>query len=859
MPRLSPLLLVFVSLVFSTLLAAQDFTISGKVYDENGQPLAGVTVQIRVLKKGATTKKDGSYRIVDIDSGRYDLECSIIGYATQKRRVVCAASGTQRIDFHLKPQSVTTNAVEVTANRRKQEQSDTRPSVLTVDPQESKFKAGAVEDVFRTLQTMPGVVAPNDFSSQLVVRGSGPDQNLILMDNVELFNPYRLYGFISVFNPETVSGITLMTGGFGAKYSDRLSAVLDVTNRDGSRDHGWIGAKVNMSITNANVIMDGALPMWNGSWIVSGRRTYYDLIAGPIAKASGAVDGDVALPNFADLQAKITLYPFRDSKLSIFALTSRDNTEFHSGASRQLADSVSVVDNSYNDVIGATWLWTPTRDYTMSTVVSTYKNIGTTSFGALAGSQSITGSDSPVNRDDFTHLQDSLRQAGVDVPTLYSVSGNTGYNFRKTSIRNDHSWHVDSVHTLEAGLIQDWIHTGVIFNFEFDPRIRALQQNNPKFPSLPDSYENGVDYIRPAAYVQDIVHFSKALTVQAGLRYDYFAILSKSYLAPRLSASYAVDSLTTIRAAWGIYYQSPGYEKLFDQQVFLDLTTNAVQSLKAESAIHYIIGVDHMLSPEWQVKAEAYYKDFHDLILPAQVQGTIWKVQKLPGLADSVYKTRAGWSDPIATVGDSLTSVPVNSASGASYGFELLLQKIGSVGENKIYGWASYALAFATRTQNGLNIPFNYDRRHTINIVGGVKVSDWLDFNMTFSYGSGFPWTQPLGIKPRIVLVKDTVSGQTNPQIDTDWRGVVFDVDQGGLSNINQVRLPDYHRLDIRFTTYAHWWGKKWSFYLDVINVYNNQNVIGYRYSVNRSTLDLEVKEQTMLPILPTLGFSVVL
>ena len=107
------------------------------------------------------------------------------------------------------------------------------------------------------------------------------------------------------------------------------------------------------------------------------------------------------------------------------------------------------------------------------------------------------------------------------------------------------------------------------------------------------------------------------------------------------------------------------------------------------------------------------------------------------------------------------------------------------------------------------------------------------------------------------MVVKDTLTNQMNAKIDTDWRGVVFDSDRGGLENINQSRLPDYHRLDVRFTTYSTWFDWQWSFYLDVINVYNHSNIVSEQYRVDRSTLQLNTRQQSMLPILPTLGFSV--
>jgi hypothetical protein len=116
----------------------------------------------------------------------------------------------------------------------------------------------------------------------LIIRGSGPDQNLIIFDDVEVFNPYRLYGAISMFNPETVEDINLITGGFPARYGDRLSAVLEVTNRDGIRNKFFSG-NVNVNLTNANVVIEGKNPFGiNGSWIFNSRRTYYDLLLEPL-------------------------------------------------------------------------------------------------------------------------------------------------------------------------------------------------------------------------------------------------------------------------------------------------------------------------------------------------------------------------------------------------------------------------------------------------------------------------------------------------------------------------------------------------------------------------------------------------
>src|SRR5690606_17420648 len=168
------------------------------------------------------------------------------------------------------------------------------PSTIAIAPRAVMNVAGAADNVFRVLQTLPGVAAVNDFDSRLTVRGGGPDQNLTVMDGVEIHNPYRLFGLTSAFNPETVESFELITGGFSAKYGDRLSSILVVENRPGTTARP-LAATAALALTDGNIVAEGRLPGMNGrSWLVTGRRTYYDLVAERI------VDAD--LPSFADLQ-----------------------------------------------------------------------------------------------------------------------------------------------------------------------------------------------------------------------------------------------------------------------------------------------------------------------------------------------------------------------------------------------------------------------------------------------------------------------------------------------------------------------------------------------------------------------------
>ncbi len=130
------------------------------------------------------------------------------------------------------------------------------------------------------------------------------------------------------------------------------------------------------------------------------------------------------------------------------------------------------------------------------------------------------------------------------------------------------------------------------------------------------------------------------------------------------------------------------------------------------------------------------------------------------------------------------------------------------------------------------------------------KLFDWLEIGGFWRVGSNFPSTEPVGVRPRIIVEKGT------PHIATDFKGdVILDIDWGDDSRMNQSRKPLYHRLDMRFTAYTEFWGLRWGFYLDVINIYNHSNVNQYRYFVD-SNGRLERKAIYMFPILPTIGIN---
>ncbi|MGD8782294.1 MAG: TonB-dependent receptor [Ignavibacteria bacterium] len=837
---------LLVLLLSAGYLLGQTGNVKGRIIGDD-EALPGVNVFIIGSTLGGVSDDEGNYRIDDIPAGSRQIRFSAVGYETKFIDVNIEKDRTLELNVEMELKSIEIDVVEV-VDKGIQDQNDTRVSLIDVKPIDVRELPGAVTDVFRSLQALPGVLAPNDFSSQLIIRGSGPDQNLIIMDDVEIFNPYRLYGVISMFNPEAVSDINLITGGFPANYGDRLSAVLDVTNREGPPDVD-IKGNLNASIVSANLVLEGKNPGGvPGSWLINSRRTYYDLIIEPFVKNSGLVEDDVAFPNFYDIQGKFVFGPFNGHKFLINGVYSRDAVNLVSSSERENPDSIGVVDDSRNDLVSFAWHYTPNKELLNKFIVSWYRNAGDSDFDSEFLDPSLNG-------NDFKDIApDTLS------PYLVGFGFDADYEFRKYSIDDKLSYIWGKNNILEFGAGVDFMRTIINFDFEIDPELRAFLDANTNIKATFDDMQDIRDYSRYRIFFNNNFAIGSKLFLQPGLRYDYYNILEKGSLAPRVALSYAIDNLTTVRGVWGKYYQSPGYEKLRDRQAFLDFAPEYTTKIEAERATHYVFSIERLFTERWKVKFETYYKKFDDLIVQEVVTGTGYYTTQIPG---GNPKLVSGWSLPIRVRQDSITQIPVNNSNGEAYGFEFFLEKRNIAGTD-LNGWISYSLAYAERYEDGRDIPFRFDQRHTINIVMNYKINSWLDFGMRFQYGSGFPVTKAVGIKPRIILADlDGDNEAETPVIMTrstisnpNSLEVVYDVDFGGLDNRFASRRPPYHRLDIRFSAAADYWDLDWTFYLDVINIYNRANVIGYDYYITED-LRLEKENQTMFPILPTLGFIV--
>jgi hypothetical protein len=565
--------------------------LAGTVVAETGLVLPGAVVTVigtaSASRRETTTDDQGRFQFVDLPPARYSVTAFIAGFTILKAaEVVVVAGETTRVVLEMRVNSVT-ETVTVNADRRT---SSTTPSILTVTPDSVSTVAGAAENVFKVLHTLPGVTAVNDFDSRLSVRGGGPDQNLTMMDGVEIHNPYRLFGLVSAFNPDTVEAFELTAGAFPARYGDRLSSILTIDNRAGNPARRATGS-MTLALTDANIVAEGRMPgSSQGSWLVTGRRTYYDLVAEKF------VDAD--LPSFTDLQTKAVWRLGRGGQLSLFGLRSREHTDarFEDDGPEYAA----IQTKARNDLVAVSWQQPFGSRVSSRTVASWYLNRDDIDFDA----RFETGTR-------FANAPEHLNPG-----PLSDVLFTRRLSVRDAAVRQDTSIRVGRSHLLDAGVELHMLATrwGWRIDGERNPTAAngSSVQGGTGLPSLLDSAR---DSWRMGAWVSDVWTLTPRLRVEPGLRFDKTSVTGGASLSPRASLVADLTNRTRLRLSAGAFTQSPGYEKLLQSDYFVNLTSETDAKVRPERSTHAVVGLEHALASGVTARVEGYYKSFRDIVI----------------------------------------------------------------------------------------------------------------------------------------------------------------------------------------------------------------------------------------------------
>ncbi len=824
--RLSALILLGLLILAGPARAQSPVVITGRVVNDATPPVPIAKVIVGVENVFTESDSEGRFTLTlpSSQAPSVRVTTNAVGYMEQTVEAALA-NGRAAIEIVVHKNPAYHEEVEVTG--RFTDVTTAPPATIVIDPVQVTRVAGSADNVFRVLQTMPGVSATDDFGSRLAVRGGGPDQNLTLMDGVEIHNPYRLFGLTSAFNPETIEKFELTAGGFSAKYGDRLSSILLVDNRPGTTRQTFAGSAA-VSATDANVVFEGSLPA--GSWLVTARRTYYDLLAARVT--------DQDLPSFADLQAKVAWEPKAGHQLTFFALGSRESTDA-SFDNNSRGDTIGLVDTSNNDVVSLTYSALLGNNATLKTI------------GALYRYRDVLGVDASVRNDGSRSngpTDDAFARAAIEFTRRLTVND--------ISVREELAVAASPRQTINAGIEAHLLRTEWGWTITGDRNNSAANGSSVLGGSgLPDQLDSAADSPRVGGWFEDELTIVPRLRVVPGIRFDYTGLSDEMLVSPRLRATLDLTPKTRLRFATGRFTQSPGYEKLLQSDYFVDLSNTASIDLKSERAVHALAGVEHDFGDGLRARVEGYWKTFDHMIggrleTPAETAARVAQYNFPAALASSV---------PTAT---QITTVPSNDGSGEAYGFDLYLEKRAQTIRDRLSGWISYTWGRATVDNYGYSYPFDYDRRHALSIVSRWRFAKMMTLSGTMRVASGFPFTEPIGLRVASIQAPNILPGAAGslvPRYDTNGLPV-WTVDYGGVENLNSGRLPLYARLDLRFT-YMKSPLSRWELYAEGINVLQRDNAARVNprleYDPGSDRPRLSVEPDGGLPFFPSFGFRI--
>jgi hypothetical protein len=533
-------------------------SISGYVTDkETGETLVGATVRLKNSSLGTVTNKSGYYSLSGLSVGTDTIVATYLGYTPKEFTVKLRESETRKLNIVLEPEPMKLEGVTVETDRFSQEKEITVSRVNIPIAQIEQIRVGGESDVFRSIQYLPGVLASSQISSGLYIRGGSPDQTLVLIDGATVYNPSHLFGFFSTFNPDAIKDVDLIKGGFPAEYGGRLSAVLDLVQKDGNRNN--FEGLAAVGLISSKLSMQG--PIGEGSWFIGGRRTYIDLVTSILETPADP------LPDyyFYDANAKVT-YPLSDAdKLSISGFTSKDQLDVN-------------MNNGFNGSMGITNTASSGRwTHLFGDNLFTNVNLGWSKYQNGFQNEAAGWHNSVENS-----IEDYTLKANVE-------------------------WYPTSDLTLKGGF------EGAHYKFSF------MQNFTGKADSAIDegSQSAGRMNLRAsdntaAGYVQANMHVTDLFSVQLGLRGNWYELRDLVKLDPRFSMRWVAQHNLAFTASWGMYHQYFRLASLPDFSFFDTwLPTDSTES--PSQAIHYVLGMETQPWDGYDFNVEVYYKTLNHI------------------------------------------------------------------------------------------------------------------------------------------------------------------------------------------------------------------------------------------------------
>lgn len=726
--------------------------IKGQVVDkETKAPLPGANVSLVKTEMGAATDKNGRFSIKNVPVGNYTVRFSYIGYEQiSKPDVIVRSKRITYVNAELKESALQMEEIEVTGGYFS-ETDDQPTSVVNFSNEEIRRAPGSAGDVSRILMSLPSIAKVNDQSNNLIVRGGNPVENTFFIDNIEIPNinhfPTQASsgGPIGMVNVDFIQDVNFYTGGFSAMYGDRLSSIMDITFREGNRSE--FDGQLDLNFAGFGGIAEGPLFNKKGSWLFSVRRSYLDFVVKTIDV------GSTIAPIYGDYQGKIVYNLGQNHKLMLLGVFGDD----HNTPDRETGEKNKMIHYGNQEL---------------------YENTAGINWRALWGKSGYSNSSVAYTSSKFN---EDFYETSTGMYDIKNRSHEQTFKFR-----NMNHFRLNHRTSIEFGLqakhlIADYDNFYAETTDALGDTVSAL------------TLKDKITAHKFGAFVNVISKPFKRLTTTLGVRADYFSYNKTTNISPRFAFSYQMTPLTSMNGSTGLFYQNLPLLLLSQNEKNKDL--------KNLVAIHYVLGVEHLLTENTKLTLEVYQKDYDHFPLDP-TQPALFPI-------DGSFFSNHG--------------ALIDNGKAMSRGIEIVLQKKLA---KDFYGLAS-ASYFRTRYkgEDGLWRDREFDNRITVSLEGGYKPNRNWEFSIRWIYAGGPPYT-PMDIE----------ASKANHR-------AVYDENR-----INQARYPDYHSMNIRFDRRFHFSGSNLIFYLSAWNAYNRKNIAQYYWNDKEQKQD-EIYQWLILPI----------
>jgi len=728
--------------------------IVGTITDESTrQPVIGANILLVGTKLGATTNTEGRFSIATVPIGTYTLRISCIGYGiVSKSDVVVSTGQPTQVFAQLKEQLIELGNEVVVKGSYFTTPREIVTSVYGMDYEEIRRAPGALGDVSRLVQTMPGVVPTNDQRNDLVVRGGSPSENLTLVDNVEVPNLSHFGtqgasgGSISMLNTEFIGEAIFLAGGYPAQYGSRLSSVLNISLREGNREK--FAANIDIGISGAGLILEGPLSE-HGSWMFSARRSYLELIIGTV--------GFTAVPQYSNYQAKVIYDLDVSNKLWFVSLGGTDDIHFE-GDDENNPSLVDLQSGGWRTISGLNW----------------QSLFGKSGYGVLSISDAFNVYESDAYDAQLHPDPSAVAESGRQL--IFHNRSHEG----ETTLKYDLVYKLDDIGDITAGAI------GKLFRTSFDVKQPLGVQNRYSTDSMRVNcvaLDDNFTTTQAAAYLQLTRTIGEKFDITVGARYDYFQYINDaSVVSPRVSLRYHLFPNLHLNASYGIFYQMP-------QLIFLKADPSN-RSLKPMRADHYIAGLSFFPTPDIKVTVEGYVKKYSQYPVSRE-----YPTFSLANEGDS-YSV-AGLLFPLTSEG-----------SGQSMGIEFYVQKKLT---EQLYGQVSYSYSQTRhRTFDGVLRPGSFDVPHVLSIIGGFKLNEHWECSGKFTYTSGRPYT-PFNLAASQAQNRPIYDlSQVNAERSPDYHRLDLRVDyRAQFGTWNLIVFLEVQNIFNKKNVFQYWWDSR--------------------------------------------------